>query len=433
METLERNRVFDQSSLQTLLSRGVELFNNAIEKSTRFETQAMKVFQLANQVPGEARDAGLISYCQSLIASTAFRTEEYTEMMQMLNTYINRLLTEVYSYDLLAAQAINDIVTCVAELGSVADELKELLAAGVLNRDINDYMQVLECCKSKWDGNKVDFDSKMAMATGALKGMQALCTYSEDPVNLSTGNFVYQKTDLTIRGKQPLCFSRFYNAMDMEKGILGRGWRHSFEEKLVLRDREILYIGSDGREESFEQDGKYTFRSKVTGKKSLHTTRSGFHYKDEQENTYFWSKEGKLINKVPVRGCRICYEYDNDGKLKKVSTDAGDSFYFCYEGGRLVRVSDHTERSVSFEYEKDRIIRVTDPCGGRTEYSYGRNNRIDAITNEENVVTVCNEYDRSNRITGQTFADGGEASYEYKDAKNQIIYTEPNGDRKSVV
>ena len=44
---------------------------------------------------------------------------------------------------------------------------------------------------------------------------------SEDPVNLSTGNFIYEHEDLKVGGAIPLSFHRYYNSKDRRSGVLG--------------------------------------------------------------------------------------------------------------------------------------------------------------------------------------------------------------------
>ena len=58
--------------------------------------------------------------------------------------------------------------------------------------------------------------------------------FSKDPVNLSSGNFIYEKDDLVIDGKSPLVFGRFYNSINTYKGAFGNRWNHSFEVKLLV-------------------------------------------------------------------------------------------------------------------------------------------------------------------------------------------------------
>lgn len=139
------------------------------------------------------------------------------------------------------------------EVGAVAQEIEELLGGGLLSQNLNKYAQTLAGCQSRWTTDAIDYSLKLLESRTVLKGMQSLCEYSEDPVNLSTGNFVYQKTDLTILGAHPLSFCRFYNAMDKRKGVFGRGWRHNFESSLLIEGEEITLIGKDGREEKFKK------------------------------------------------------------------------------------------------------------------------------------------------------------------------------------
>ncbi len=54
-----------------------------------------------------------------------------------------------------------------------------------------------------------------------------------DPVNLSSGNFIYEKDDLVIDSKSPLVFG-VYNSINTYKGAFGNRWNHSFEVKLLI-------------------------------------------------------------------------------------------------------------------------------------------------------------------------------------------------------
>lgn len=433
METLERNRVFDEPSLKELLSAGTELFDTAIEFTKAYETQTMNIWHAIKQIPGEAKDAGLEAYCQTLISGGAFRVQQYEDMIMDLEKYLYKLLDHVYVCDSLAAQITREIVECVQEVGNVAQEIKELLGGELLSQNLNEYAQTLAGCQSRWTNNAIDYALKLQESTTVLKGMQSLCEYSEDPVNLSTGNFVYQKTDLIIPGAQPLAFSRFYNAMDKRKGVLGRGWRHNFESCLLIDGEEITLIRKDGREEKFRKESEHFYRSSVTGKQNLHTIAEGYRCMDEKGNVYTYDLSGRIAEVLPIEGRRIACQYEGD-LLVKVMTEAGNSLEFDYEGGTLRKISDHTGRTAAFWYdEKNRLIRTEDPCGGVIQYTYGKTGRIETIRDEEGVATVVNEYAGDRRITKQTFPDGGIATYEYKDKKNQVIYTQPNGNRKTYI
>ena len=81
--------------------------------------------------------------------------------------------------------------------------------------------------------------------------------YSADPVNTSTGNYVFQRTDLSIPGKGfPFSFSRTYNSQDNTSGSLGYGWTHNYASTLSVGDNSTVTIRwGDGKTEAWTPDG----------------------------------------------------------------------------------------------------------------------------------------------------------------------------------
>ena len=85
-----------------------------------------------------------------------------------------------------------------------------------------------------------------------LKGARAaICAMTGDPVNANTGNFIYTKEDLSIGGVVPLSFTRFYNSKADEIGVMGKGWRHSYEISLSIEKDSCIIHLSDGQDETY--------------------------------------------------------------------------------------------------------------------------------------------------------------------------------------
>lgn len=58
---------------------------------------------------------------------------------------------------------------------------------------------------------------------------------SNEPINLATGNYTYQRTDVFIPTKGlPLVFARSYNSQDSFNGALGAGWRSNVSAQLTF-------------------------------------------------------------------------------------------------------------------------------------------------------------------------------------------------------
>ena len=61
-------------------------------------------------------------------------------------------------------------------------------------------------------------------------GMDDYCGFCGDPVNMSTGAFVYAHTDIQVPAKGiPLDFVRTYNSNDEGDGALGYGWSQNWQ------------------------------------------------------------------------------------------------------------------------------------------------------------------------------------------------------------
>ena len=87
---------------------------------------------------------------------------------------------------------------------------------------------------SIWEGQTPD--------SSTVYGSDNHCGRSADPVNTATGNFIYEKTDIYIKGiGLNLAFSRSYNSQSGLNGPLGFGWSHKFNTTVLVgggRSRE---------------------------------------------------------------------------------------------------------------------------------------------------------------------------------------------------
>ena len=170
---------------------------------------------------------------------------------------------------------------------------------------------------------------------GLLRGI-----FCFDPVNVCTGNFVDQKTDLQISGSCPLVLKRTYNALDKRTGVMGKSWRHSFEVQLEDKKETIEVTWGDGRGEifTFARTGRYTsgkaFITKIPKGPYELTTESG-----------------------------DTYTFNEAGKCTRIRDKNGNQTALCYEGSQLVSVGNLSgEFTFAFD-EKGRVIAVSDSGG----------------------------------------------------------------------
>ena len=253
---------------------------------------------------------------------------------------------------------------------------------------------------------------------------------SIDPVNLSTGNFIYDFEDLAIDGEIPLSFHRYYNSKDSRISVLGKSFRHNYEIYLnVNDDGEVDIIMEDGQHKVFAvENGVYYGKNTATD--FLTSDKQHFYLKDVDDNTYIFDKDKKLIRIENRNNLGISLTYDEDKLLIKVVNDYGDCLNYEYDEktNLLARVFDHTGREVVITYsDEKRIKTVCSALGKNISYEYASNGRIKDIVNSQKIHTVENIYDKKFRVIRQLFSDGGSMSFEYDDENHTVTQTERNG------
>lgn len=253
---------------------------------------------------------------------------------------------------------------------------------------------------------------------------------SIDPVNLSTGNFIYDFEDLAIDGEIPLSFHRYYNSKDSRISVLGKSFRHNYEIYLnVNDDGEVDIIMEDGQHKVFAvENGVYYGKNTATD--FLTSDKQHFYLKDVDDNTYIFDKDKKLIRIENRNNLGISLTYDEDKLLIKVVNNYGDCLNYEYDEktNLLARVFDHTGRDVVITYsDEKRIKTVCSALGKNISYEYASNGRIKDIVNSQKIHTVENIYDKKFRVIRQLFSDGGSMSFEYDDENHTVTQTERNG------
>lgn len=253
---------------------------------------------------------------------------------------------------------------------------------------------------------------------------------SIDPVNLSTGNFIYDFEDLAIDGEIPLSFHRYYNSKDSRISVLGKSFRHNYEIYLnVNDDGEVDIIMEDGQHKVFAvENGVYYGKNTATD--FLTSDKQHFYLKDVDDNTYIFDKDKKLIRIENRNNFGISLTYDEDKLLIKVVNNYGDCLNYEYDEktNLLARVFDHTGRDVVITYsDEKRIKTVCSALGKNISYEYASNGRIKDIVNSQKIHTVENIYDKKFRVIRQLFSDGGSMSFEYDDENHTVTQTERNG------
>lgn len=257
------------------------------------------------------------------------------------------------------------------------------------------------------------------------------CVLVFDPININTGNFLYDKEDLIIHGVNTISFHIYYISMEeYQGGSIGEGWHHNYE---IFIDAE----GEDSVQIHLGTGQILPYRKKVgnifvpvygsTG--ILRKETDGYSYKTLDGLEYTFNRKGKLLSRVDRNGCTDTFIYNENGQMSEVRGANGGILYYYYnKEGNLYRVCDHTGREVQLHYSYRVLCEYVNSMGQVYTYKYNENLRLESVTSPRGIMVVKNIYDSANRVLKQITPDNGVVELLYDDegqctyAKNQNGY-----------
>lgn len=284
------------------------------------------------------------------------------------------------------------------------------------------------------NSKKPSFDSIINDYIEVRDNLRELVETAGDPVNMSTGNYIYERSFLKADGRINMELKFTYNSLAEDKNCLGNpGWSHQFDIRLTTAKNKMTLFLEGGREENYTlKDHKFVSDYGFVNRSLKKSVDQNFYeYLDEDKNKYTFNYDGQCLRKENVNSEGISFEY-SDGKLSKVCCDSGIEYEFSYEKINIVEekalvlssVSDNGERKIELVYENGNLSKIINETGKSYNYIYDENNKLEQVINPRGVKTVVNKYDGLNRVVSQRFPDGGEMKYAYLDTENKIIFTD---------
>lgn len=262
--------------------------------------------------------------------------------------------------------------------------------------------------------------------------------YSDEPVNLATGNYFCTHQDLLIPGRGlSLGIMRFYNSMDTYSGPFGNGWTHYYNTNVAETPiGDVILMWVDGRRDLYtvNMDGTYTPPYAIYN--ILQKNADGSFTLTLKDQTRFqYNPDGKLDAIVDRNGNIVTCTYDLGGNLGAVTDASGRVLTIDVDSsGRICSISDPLGRNWSYEYDVDgNLIRCVNPAGGEYSYTYDVNNRMTTIEDPLGTVVATNGYDSSGRVISQANASGAVTTFAYDPANHTTIETDPLGRQTTYV
>jgi len=281
---------------------------------------------------------------------------------------------------------------------------------------------------------------------------------SRDPVDLATGAYLYNHTDLALGASAPrgLRFTRSYNStLNRTQGPLGHGWTHGYDIHLSrtsqgdpgLGTRQPvdaaaliteLYVALDLMKNQDDLVGwmvtslanKWAVDRLIDNAITVHlgtqqmaylrlaggsynpppgvTTDlvdhgdGTFHLQERFGTRLDFDASDRLTQLTDIDGNTLTLVYTG-GRLTSVSDAHGRTLTLGYTGDLLTQVTDTAGRSITYGYDADNnLTTFTDPAGKVWSFGYDADHRITTVTDPLAVTLATNHYDSLGRVDTQT-------------------------------
>ena len=269
-----------------------------------------------------------------------------------------------------------------------------------------------------------------------------------DPVDLSTGTFIYAKTDLAIPDVLPISLKREYNSKDhwtRAFGLRGNLVYDSFVRLtgggngvLVLPSgATIPYVPATPGANEPALVWETTTTSDMFFKSRLVQLPSGeveLRLRDGMVWTFGGTTGSPALTAIRDRfGNRITLRRKSPltvwspGTVTLIKSPNGRWIRPTYNASEVITgAADNIGRSVSYTYTGLYLTGATDPAGGTTAYTLDPvDNRVATIKDARNITFLTNRYDANGRVDKQTMGDGAINLFAYSvDGSGNVTRTD---------
>ncbi|MEU8261967.1 pre-peptidase C-terminal domain-containing protein [Micromonospora sp. NPDC048999] len=268
-----------------------------------------------------------------------------------------------------------------------------------------------------------------------------------DPVDLASGLFVDEHTDLAVNDVLPIAITRTYRQNDTQTREFGIGANFTYgifiyseqqysEADLVFPDSGKVHMdrispGTGWADAVYKAvDTTGPFRDSV-----MTWNGNGWDLVRTDGMTYVFGENAPLQSIRDRHGNQITLTRSSGGQsgdITQITSPNGRWIKLSYTSGRVTRAQDNAGRVVQYGYDSSgRLTTVTSPGGRTTTYTYDTANRMTTVTDARGITYLTNTYDTAGRVATQTMPNGVTYRFAYTtNAAGKVVktaVTEPDG------
>lgn len=274
----------------------------------------------------------------------------------------------------------------------------------------------LSAIRTKWVSDKLHDIFKAKPGSWRSK---IICLLTGHPVDVATGRVLTSHVDFTLAGPVSFKFERHYYSASTHDGPLGRGWSHSYDQYVAIKDSSIVLHSEDGRDIEFDYvtDGEQIYDS--VEQLTLERQADYILVRTPTRRLLTFQKLGsppyRLIRIADLNGYTLSLAYDK-GLLRSIADSLGRVVDLYYDSERrLIGLEaphpDHQSARIvvaEFTYnDLGELVSVADALGSRWTYSYA--NGLLASETDPNGLSFYFVYDGTEPDSRciHTWGDGG--------------------------
>ena len=422
---LKRKLIADSNRLRTVRNDMRTLHNDADRCFRMVDNECSTIRGIVATIPQSARDSSLTGALNQQ-SSSSIATSRVPNALTHIISETRRLEGELAENSTRWVEQVRNLRSDSSLMSSQARATRGQIGTGAVNLNSRDFIANFTNFLDANERYRVQLLVNLTERFHELEGIRNSVSYSIDPVNLATGNFIYLKDDLETGGTLSLRWGRFYNAIDTRSGFFGRNWRHSFELELFQDENgDMCIIFDDGHLEkySYTEEG---FVSPAGTDNAFEAREDVFILSTKEGLSYTFDNFGTLISISDTNENVTELSYCNEGRLAKIENACSALHVKNNDLGQILEVEDHTGRKVKYRYVNRLLTSMTDAEGNTHSYEYDRSERLIKVTNAEGELLLTNTYNSDFQTTRQDFFDNGVMSYEYCKDTNTTVLTEQN-------
>jgi RHS repeat-associated protein len=275
--------------------------------------------------------------------------------------------------------------------------------------------------------------------TGGSSG-NTQAVHGADPVNLASGSYFYQRTDLKLPGIGiPFEFTRHYDSkVNDTNGLpLGYGWNYTPFITVQTNDAGAIVFYGDGHSEVHTNTPAGYVGDPGVFDRLVKNGDGSWQVISKQQTTNHVNAAGQLVFIRDRNGNTINLDYETDpaaqGRLKQVTDTVGrTNLFHPYPGNPALigRIEDVLGRSTWFTYDGNtNLVAVTNALNRVTTFAYNERHQITNAVDNRGHLIVHNDYNaEDNTVTNQVDAFGKTTRFVFDFAEHKTTQINALGD-----